>query len=139
MKSLLNGQEGMSLRNFSIVFSTVFKEAVKTKAYLYITVGLLALSVLLFASPAIINSFTKDSSEETYKIVNHTSLELSEQELAGVTGSWQIVDDARIESLKEEIKAEELTGFFVLENQADMMHLNIYMPKVNNELLISLE
>ena len=139
MKSLLNGQEGMSLRNFSIVFSTVFKEAVKTKAYLYITVGLLALSVLLFASPAIINSFTKDSSEEKYKIVNHTSLELSEQELAGVTGSWQIVDDARIESLKEEIKAEELTGFFVLENQADMMHLNIYMPKVNNELLISLE
>ncbi|MGE7983323.1 ABC transporter permease [Solibacillus sp. NPDC093137] len=129
----------MSLRNFSIVFSTVFKEAVKTKAYLYITVGLLALSVLLFASPAIINSFTKDSSEETYKIVNHTSLELSEQELAGVTGSWKIVDDARIESLKEEIKAEELTGFFVLENQADMMHLNIYMSKVNNELLISLE
>lgn len=127
------------MRNFSIVFSTVFKEAVKTKAYLYITVGLLALSVLLFASPAIINSFTKDSSEETYKIVNHTSLELSEQELAGVTGSWQIVDDARIESLKEEIKAEELTGFFVLGNQADMMHLNIYMPKVNNELLISLE
>lgn len=139
MKSLLNGQEGMSLRNFNIVFSTVFKEAVKTKAYLYITVGLLALSVLLFASPAIINSFTKDSSEETYKIVNHTSLELSEQELAGVTGSWQIVNDARIESLKEEIKEGKLTGFFVLENQEDMMQLNIYMPKVNNELLLTIE
>lgn len=117
MKSLLKGQEGMSLRNFSIVFSTVFKEAVKTKAYLYITFGLLALSLLLFASPVIINSFTKDSSEETYKIVNHTSLELSEQELAGVTGSWQIVNDARIESLKEEIKEGKLTGFFVLENK----------------------
>lgn len=139
MKSLLKGQEGMSLRNFSIVFSTVFKEAVKTKAYLYITFGLLALSLLLFASPAIINSFTKDSSEETYKIVNHTSLELSEQELAGVTGSWQIVNDARIESLKEEIKEGKLTGFFVLEKQEDMMQLNIYMPKVNNELLLTLE
>lgn len=139
MKSLLNGQEGMSLRNFSIVFSTVFKEAVKTKAYLYITFGLLALSVLLFASPAIINSFTKDSSEETYKIVNHTSLELSEQELSGVAGNWQIVNDASIESLKEEIKVEELTGFFVLEDQADIMQLNIFMPKVNNELLLTLE
>jgi len=139
MKSLLNGQEGISLRNFSIVFSTVFKEAVKTKAYVYITLGLLALSILLFASPAIINSFTKESSEETYRIVNHTSLELSEQELAGVPGNWQIVNDASIESLKEEIKVEELTGFFVLEDQADIMQLNIYMPKVNNELLLTLE
>lgn len=139
MKSLLNGQEGISLRNFSIVFSTVFKEAVKTKAYVYITLGLLALSILLFASPAIINSFTKESSEETYKIVNHTSLELSEQELAAVPGNWQIVNDASIESLKEEIKVEELTGFFVLEDQADIMQLNIYMPKVNNELLLTLE
>ena len=139
MKSLLNGQEGISLRNFSIVFSTVFKEAVKTKAYVYITLGLLALSILLFASPAIINSFTKESSEETYKIVNHTSLELSKQELAAVPGNWQIVNDASIESLKEEIKVEELTGFFVLEDQADIMQLNIYMPKVNNELLLTLE
>src|SRR5690606_13314264 len=139
MKSLLNGQEGISLRNFSIVFSTVFKEAVKTKAYVYITLGLLALSILLFASPAIINSFTKESSEETYRIVNHTSLELSEQELAGVPGNWQIVNDASIESLKEEIKVEELTGFFVLEDQADIMQLNFYMPKVNNELLLTLE
>ena len=127
------------MRNFSIVFSTVFKEAVKTKAYVYITLGLLALSILLFASPAIINSFTKESSEETYRIVNHTSLELSEQELAGVPGNWQIVNDASIESLKEEIKVEELTGFFVLEDQADIMQLNIYMPKVNNELLLTLE
>lgn len=130
---------GMSLRNFSIVFSTVFKEAVKTKPYLYITIGLVALSVLLFASPAILNMFNKNGSEETYKIVNHTSLELSEQELAGVAGSWQIVNDVKIESLKEEIKEEELNGFFILEEQADMMQLNIYMPKVNNELLLTLE
>lgn len=127
------------MRNFSIVFNTVFKEAVKTKAYLYITVGLLALSVLIFASPAIINIFNKNSADEIYKIVNHTSLELSEQELSGVAGSWQIVDSAKIENLKEEIKAEELTGFFVLEDQADMMQLHIYMPKVNNELLLTLE
>lgn len=139
MKSSLNGQEGMSLRNFSIVFSTVFKEAVKTKPYLYITIGLVALSVLLFASPAILNMFNKNGSEETYKIVNHTSLELSEQELAGVAGSWRIVNDVKIESLKEEIKEEELNGFFILEEQADMMQLNIYMPKVNNELLLTLE
>lgn len=127
------------MRNFSIVFSTVFKEAVKTKPYLYITIGLVALSVLLFASPAILTMFNKNSPDETYKIVNHTSLELSAQELASAGGSWQIVDGVKIESLKEEVKAEALTGFFVLEEQADMMQLNIYMPKVNNELLLTLE
>ncbi|KGR84390.1 ABC transporter permease [Lysinibacillus odysseyi] len=127
------------MRNFSIVFSTVFKEAVKTKPYLYITIGLVALSVLLFASPAILTMFNKNSPDETYKIVNHTSLELSEQELASAGGSWQIVDGVKIESLKEEVKAEALTGFFVLEEQTDMMQLNIYMPKVNNELLLTLE
>ncbi|WP_342574802.1 ABC transporter permease [Solibacillus sp. FSL K6-1781] len=129
----------MSLRNFNIVFSTVFKEAVKTKAYIYITLGMLVLSVLLFASPSILNSFTKDSSEETYKLVNRTSLELSEQELSGVVGNWQIVNDGRVESLKEEIKTEELAGFFVLEDRLDIMQLNIFMPKVNNELLLTLE
>lgn len=139
MKSSLNGQEGTSLRNFGIVFSTVFKEAVKTKPYLYITIGLLALSVLLFASPAILNLFNKDGSAETYTIVNKTSLALSEQELAGVAGSWQIVGDAKVESLKEALKAEELAGFFVLEEQAGMMQLGIYMPKVDNELLLALE
>lgn len=139
MKSLLNGREAMSLRNFNIVFSTVFKEAVKTKAYIYITLGMLVLSVLLFASPSILNSFTKDGSEETYKLVNRTSLELSEQELSGVVGNWQIVNDGRVESLKEEIKTEELAGFFVLEDRLDLMQLNIFMPKVNNELLLTLE
>ncbi|MGA4518692.1 ABC transporter permease [Solibacillus silvestris] len=129
----------MSLRNFNIVFSTVFKEAVKTKAYIYITLGMLVLSVLLFASPSILNSFTKDGSEETYKLVNRTSLELSEQELSGVVGNWQIVNDGRVESLKEEIKTEELAGFFVLEDRLDIMQLNIFMPKVNNELLLTLE
>lgn len=129
----------MSLRNFNIVFSTVFKEAVKTKAYIYITLGMLVLSVLLFASPSILNSFTKDGSEETYKLVNRTSLELSEQELSGVVGNWQIVNDGRVESLKEEIKTEELAGFFVLEDRLDLMQLNIFMPKVNNELLLTLE
>lgn len=139
MKSLLSGQEGMSLRNFSIVFSTVFKEAVKTKAYVYITLGLLVLSVLLFASPTILSKFAKDSSEETYKLVNRTTLELSEQDLAKVDGNWEIVNNARIESLKEEIKSEEIAGFFVLEDRVDMMQLNIFMPKVNNELLLTLE
>lgn len=129
----------MSLRNFNIVFSTVFKEAVKTKAYIYITLGMLVLSVLLFASPSILKSFTKDGSEETYKLVNRTSLNLSEQELSGVVGNWQIVNDGRVESLKEEIKTEELAGFFVLEDRLDLMQLNIFMPKVNNELLLALE
>lgn len=127
------------MRNFNIVFSTVFKEAVKTKAYIYITLGMLVLSVLLFASPSILNSFTKDGSEETYKLVNRTSLELSEQELSGVVGNWQIVNDGRVESLKEEIKTEELAGFFVLEDRLDLMQLNIFMPKVNNKLLLTLE
>lgn len=139
MKSLLNEQERMSLRNFSIVFSTVFKEAVKTKPYLYITIGLVALSVLLFASPAIINMFSKNSPEETYKIINHTSLEMSEQELTGVTGKWEVVENGNIEELKEEIKAEELTGFFVVEDQTNLIQLNIYLPKVNNELLVTLQ
>lgn len=127
------------MRNFSIVFSTVFKEAVKTKAYVYITLGLLVLSVLLFASPTILSEFTKDSSEETYKLVNRTSLELSEQDLAKVDGNWEIENDARIETLKEEIKSEKLAGFFVLEDRVDMMQLNIFMPKLNNELLLMLE
>jgi len=100
---------------------------------------MLVLSVLLFASPSILNSFTKDGSEETYKLVNRTSLELSEQELSGVVGNWQIVNDGRVESLKEEIKTEELAGFFVLEDRLDIMQLNIFMPKVNNELLLTLE
>ncbi|MER2122238.1 MAG: ABC transporter permease [Solibacillus sp.] len=129
----------MSLRNFSIVFSTVFKEAVKTKAYVYITLGLLVLSVLLFASPTILSNFAKDSSEETYKLVNRTSLGLSEQDLAKLDGNWEIVNNARIESLKEEIKSEEIAGFFVLEDRVDMMQLNIFVPKVNNELLFTLE
>ena len=139
MKSLLSGQGGMSLRNFSIVFSTVFKEAVKTKAYVYITLGLLVLSVLLFASPTILSNFAKDSSEETYKLVNRTSLGLSEQDLAKLDGNWDIVNNATIESLKEEIKSEEIAGFFVLEDRVDMMQLNIFVPKVNNELLFTLE
>ena len=127
------------MRNFMIVFNTVFKEAVKTKAYVYITLGLVALSLLLFASPAIMNIFNTDSSSETYTIVNQTSLDMSEQELNALEGSWQIVDDANVEALKEAIKAEELTAFFVLEDQASMMQLNIYMPKVNNEVLLALE
>lgn len=127
------------MRNFSIVFNTVFKEAVKTKAYVYITIGLVALSLLLFASPAIMNVFNTNSPDETYTIVNHTSLEMAEQELIALDGSWNIVNDADIEALKEDIKAEELTGFFVLEEQTNMMQLNIYMPKVNNEVLLALE
>ncbi|MEK5183771.1 ABC transporter permease [Solibacillus sp. FSL R5-0691] len=127
------------MRNFSIVFSTVFKEAIKTKAYVYITLGLLVLSVLLFASPTIFSIFAKDSSGETYKLVNRTSLEISEQELAKVDWNVEILNDARIESLKEEIKSEELAGFFVLENQLDEMQLNVFMPKVNNEFLLRIE
>ena len=127
------------MRNFSIVFNTVFKEAVKTKAYLYITIGLVALSLLLYASPTIMKVFTTNSPDETFKIVNQTSLELSAKELTGLAGSWQIVDDANIENLKEDIKADELTGFFVLEDQTNLMQLNIYMPKVNNEVLLTLE
>lgn len=127
------------MRNFSIVFNTVFKEAVKTKAYLYITIGLVALSLLLFASPSIMKVFNTNSLDETYKIVNQTSLELSEKELTGLAGSWQIVDNANIEELKQAIKADELTGFFVLEDQSNLIHLDIYMPKVNNEVLLTLE
>ena len=127
------------MRNFIIVFNTVFKEAVKTKAYVYITMGLVALSLLLFASPAIMKVFTTNSPDETYTIINQTSLDMSEQELTGLDGSWEIVDDANIEALKEDIKAEELTAFFVLEDQNNMMQLNIYMPKVNNEVLLALE
>ena len=127
------------MRNFSIVFNTVFKEAVKTKAYLYITIGLVALSLLLYASPTIMKVFTTNSPDETFKIVNQTSLELSAKELTGLAGSWKIVDDANIENLKEDIKADELTGFFVLEDQTNLMQLNIYMPKVNNEVLLTLE
>ncbi|KOS59777.1 ABC transporter permease [Lysinibacillus agricola] len=127
------------MRNFSIVFNTVFKEAVKTKAYLYMTIGLVALSLLLFASPSIMKVFNTDSTDETYKIVNQTSLKLSEKELTELAGSWTIVDDANIEDLKEDIKADELTGFFVLEDQTNLMQLNIYMPKVNNEVLLPLE
>ena len=127
------------MRNFSIVFNTVFKEAVKTKAYVYITIGLVALSLLLFASPAIMNVFNKNSPDETYTIVNQTSLDMSEQELNPLGGSWRIVSDANIEELQETIKAEELTAFFVLEDQANIMKLTIYMPKVNNEVLLALE
>ncbi|MEB2300821.1 ABC transporter permease [Lysinibacillus xylanilyticus] len=127
------------MRNFSIVFNTVFKEAVKTKAYLYMTIGLVALSLLLFASPSIMKVFNTDSTDQTYKIVNQTSLELSEKELTGLAGNWTIVDEANIEDLKEDIKAEELTGFFVLEDQTNLMQLNIYMPTVNNEVLLPLE
>jgi len=127
------------MRNFSIVFKTVFKEAVKTKAYLYMTIGLVALSLLLFASPTIMKFFNTDSPDETYKIVNQTSLELSEKELTGLAGSWTIVDEANIEDLKEDIKSKELTGFFVLEDQTNLMQLNVYMPKVNNEVLLTLE
>ncbi|MFJ6264725.1 ABC transporter permease [Lysinibacillus xylanilyticus] len=127
------------MRNFSIVFNTVFKEAVKTKAYLYMTIGLVALSLLLFASPTIMKFFNTDSPDETYKIVNQTSLDLSEKELTGLAGSWTIVDEANIEDLKEDIKAKELTGFFVLEDQTNLMQLNVYMPKVNNEVLLTLE
>ncbi|MGE7692377.1 ABC transporter permease [Lysinibacillus sp. NPDC097214] len=127
------------MRNFSIVFNTVFKEAVKTKAYLYMTIGLVALSLLLFASPSIMKVFNTDSTDETYKIVNQTSLELSEKELTGLAGNWTIVDEANIEDLKEDIKADELTGFFVLEDQTNLMQLNIYMPTVNNEVLLPLE
>ncbi|WP_427109318.1 ABC transporter permease [Lysinibacillus xylanilyticus] len=127
------------MRNFSIVFNTVFKEAVKTKAYLYMTIGLVALSLLLFASPTIMKFFNTDSPDETYKIVNQTSLELSEKELTGLAGSWTIVNEASIEDLKEDIKSKELTGFFVLEDQTNLMQLNVYMPKVNNEVLLTLE
>lgn len=127
------------MRNFSIVFNNVFKEAVKTKAYLYMTIGLVALSLLLFASPSIMKVFTSNSPDETYKIVNQTSLELSEKELTGLAGNWTIVENANIEDLKEDIKAKKLDGFFVLEDQTNVMQLNIYMPKVNNEVLLTLE
>lgn len=127
------------MRNFSIVFNTVFKEAVKTKAYVYITIALVALSLLLFASPAIMKVFNTNSPDESYIIVNQTSLEMTEQELMGLDGSWKIVNDADIEALKEDIKEEQLTGFFVLEDLTNMMQLNIYMPKVNNEVLLALE
>lgn len=127
------------MRNFSIVFNTVFKEAVKTKAYVYITIALVALSLLLFASPAIMKVFNTNSPDESYIIVNQTSLEMTEQELMGLDGSWKIINDADIGALKEDIKEEQLTGFFVLEDLTNMMQLNIYMPKVNNEVLLALE
>ncbi len=127
------------MRNFMIVFNTVFKEAVKTKVYIYITIGLVAMSLLLFASPAIMKVFNTNGPDETYKIVNYTSLEMFEKDLTGLEGSWEIVHDANIEDLKEQIKDENLAGFFVLEDQGNVMELNIYMPKISNEVLLSLE
>ena len=79
------------MRNFGIVFKTIYKESIKTKAFLNITIGLVLLSLLLFASPTLISISIKINLLETYKIVNGTDLTLSVEEFQSlmVNGSLQ--------------------------------------------------
>ena len=42
-------------------------------------------------------------------------------------------------TLIEAVKSEELSGLFVLNEQSNQIQLDVYMPKVNQELLLTLE
>ena len=77
MRFSLNEQGVKKVRNFMIVFKTIYKESIKTKAFLNITIGLVLLSLLLFASPTLISYFEKNKPDETYKIVNGTDYRYS--------------------------------------------------------------
>ncbi|WP_075529160.1 ABC transporter permease [Sporosarcina ureilytica] len=127
------------MRNFGIVFKTIYKESIKTKSFLSITIGLVLLSFLLFASPAIISYFDKNKPADTYKIVNGTNLPLSVEELTNLGGEWELAKPDNINSLKEAVKNEELSGVFVLDEQPNQIQLDVYMPKVNQKLLLTLE
>ena len=139
MKSLLNEQGVIKVRNFGIVFKTIYKDSIKTKAFLNITIGLVLLSLLLFASPTLISYFDKNKPAETYKIVNGTDLSLSVEELSKLDGKWELAKPDNVNKLIEAVKNEELSGLFVLNEQSNQIQLDVYMPKVNQELLLTLE
>ena len=135
----LNDQGVIKLRNFGIVFKTIYKESIKTKAFLIITIGLVLLSLLLFASPTLISYFDENKPAETYKIVNGTDLSLSVEELSKFDGKWELARPDNVNTLIEAVKNEELSGLFVLNEQSNQIQLDVYMPKVNQELLLTLE
>lgn len=135
----LNDQGVIKLRNFGIVFKTIYKDSIKTKAFLIITIGLVLLSLLLFASPTLISYFDENKPAETYKIVNGTDLSLSVEELSKFDGKWELARPDNVNTLIEAVKNEELSGLFVLNEQSNQIQLDVYMPKVNQELLLTLE
>lgn len=134
-----NEQGVVKVRNFSIVFKTIYKESIKTKSFLNVTIGLVLLSFLLFASPTIISYFDKNKSTDTYKIVNETELPLSIEELSGFDGKWELTNPDNINMLKEDVKNEDVSGLFVLVEKSNQIQLDVYMPKVNQELLLTLK
>lgn len=139
MRFSLNEQGVKKVRNFGIVFKTIYKESIKTKAFLNITIGLVLLSLLLFASPTLISYFDKNKPADTYKIINGTDLSLFVEELSTLDGKWELARPDNVNTLIEAVKNEELSGVFVLNEQSNQIQLDVYMPKVNQELLLTLE
>lgn len=139
MRFSLNEQGVKKVRNFGIVFKTIYKESIKTKAFLNITIGLVLLSLLLFASPTLISYFDKNKPADTYKIINGTDLSLFVEELPTLDGKWELARPDNVNTLIEAVKNEELSGLFVLNEQSNQIQLDVYMPKVNQELLLTLE
>ena len=139
MRFSLNERGVKKVRSFGIVFKMIYKESIKTKAFLNITIGLVLLSLLLFASPTLISYFDKNKPIETYKVVNGTDLSLFVEELSKLDGKWELAKPDNVNTLIEAVKSEELSGLFVLNEQSNQIQLDVYMPKVNQELLLTLE
>lgn len=139
MRFSLSEQGVIKVRNFWIVFQTIYKESVKTKAYINITIGLVLLSLLLFASPMLIDLLKKNETGKTYTIINETNLPLSADELVAQDDRWTISKSDNLDALKEAVKDGDLSAVYVLDELSGQLQLDIYTQKIDQESLLTLE
>lgn len=124
------------MRNFMIVFQTVFIEAVKTKAYVLMTLGLVVLSLAIVVTPHFFQQIQTDTNSETFVFVNEADLEIQEELFQHIPGDWKVETKTSVKDLQEQVKEGDLSGLFVLENKHD---LDVYMLKANNEVVLPVQ
>lgn len=136
MKYLSNEQDMSSMRNFIVIFQTVFKEAVKTKAYVYMTISLVLLSLVIVIAPHFLQKIQTNTNDETFIFVDEANIGISDELFQNALGNWEVKAKADVEELQEQVKEEEISGLFVFENKYE---LDVYMLKKDNEVILAVQ
>lgn len=128
------------MRNFSIVFSNVYREAIRTRTYWYMTIALVALSFFIFAAPILMNKLSSEPEKDKFTLVNSTSLSINKAELEKVTDEdWDVVQKSSLTELKNDVKDEKIKGAYILTKDENTLNLEGYYLKENAQITMTLE
>lgn len=128
------------MRNFWIVFSNVYREAIRTRTYWYMTIALVALSFFIFAAPILMNKLSSEPEKDKFTLVNSTSLSINKAELEKVTDEdWDVVQKSSLTELKNDVKDEKIKGAYILTKDENTLNLEGYYLKENAQITMTLE